>query len=226
MIGIKDLNERGYFTLPSLDKQKCDSIVKQLEKHTFKASHHDHTIKGLDYNSALHNTYNATDQRLIMQIPEINELSHDPKILAIVEEYLGGKPIQTQANCWWSVNHTKAEGPQKFHQDGTYDKFIKLFLYLNDVGMENGPHTYVPESLNRMVTPQNYRMSSRVKDDFIYENYSEIKYFTGEKGTMNLIDTSAYHKGLPVKKGHRLILQFEWTDNITNVVTGKSYTNL
>jgi len=58
MIGIKDLNESGYFTLPSLDKQKCDSIVKQLEKHTFKASHDDHTIKGLDYNSALHNTYN------------------------------------------------------------------------------------------------------------------------------------------------------------------------
>jgi len=202
---------KGYLILPPLDKKKCDSIVKQLESFEFTELKGYHKIKGFDFNAAHSNSYHIEDQKLIIQIPEVKELSNDPKILKIVKEYLGGKITQTQCNCWWSTDKFTVHERQKFHQDGTYEKFIKLFLYLNDVSMNNGPHTYVPGSRNNMITPDNYHVSQRVSEDFIKKNYSEIKYFTGKQGTMFLEDTGGWHKGLILEKGHRIILQLEWT---------------
>ena len=206
-----ELLERGYTMLPSLDKVKCDSIVEQLSKLTFQQWRGPHTVRGFDYDSACSNLYEIKNQKLVIAIPEVLEVSNNPNILALVEKYLGGKPIQTQADCWWSVHYNESEPTWLFHQDGTYKKFIKLFLYLNDITTKNGPHVYVPGSLNRMITPNKYHISQRIPDDFIKENYSEIKYFTGDKGTMMLVDTRGWHKGNPVEKGHRILIQLEWT---------------
>jgi len=219
-----DLLERGCLNLPSLSKQKCDNIVKQLEKLTFVARSCNHEIVGLDYESARSNVYDIKNQAGIASILEVDDLAKDTKILSIVREYLGCEPIQTQAACWWTVNYSEDEEArcaQMFHVDCTYDKFIKLFLYLNDITMENGPHVYVPGSINNMEHTPYTKKGGRVDDDYIKERYSEIKYMLGEKGTMNLVDTTGWHKGNPVVKGYRLLVQLEWTNNITDLITGK-----
>ncbi len=216
--------EKGYVTLPVLKKEKCDKIIEQLKKLQFRGRMSPDLRTGLDYDSPQSNIYEVTNQALIINIPEIKEISDDPKILEIVEGYFGAEPIQTQANCWWTVKHDSkllSKYAQMFHQDHTYKKFIKLFLYLNDVGIENGCHVYVPESVNKGVQPPRKRPSQRAPDDYIKENFKEIKYMIGEKGTMNLVDTRGWHKGNPVKEGHRLLIQLEWTDNITHLATGK-----
>jgi len=211
LLGIEELNENGCLTLPPLDKQKCDNILGELENITFQEFRRPHTIKGFDYNSAHSNLYETKNQRLVIAIPEVLEVSNNPDILALVEKYLGGSPIQTQANCWWSIHYDESEPTWLFHQDATFKKFIKLFLYLNDITLENGPHVYVPGSVNRMIIPEKYHVGERVLDDFIKKNYGEIKVFTGEKGTMMLVDTRGWHKGQPVEKGHRILIQLEWT---------------
>ena len=214
----------GYLTLPPLDKEKCDSIVKQLKTIPFRARNKSGIMIGLHYNAGESNIYEVMNQKIIFEIPEIQELSNDPNLLKIVEEHLGAKPIQTQANCWFSVKYSNKElsdSAQMFHQDHTYRNFVKLFLYLNDVTKENGCHVYVPNSVKKGVEPPKSRASLRVSDDYIKENYPEIKYIEGEKGTMTLVDTRGWHKGNPVKTGHRLLIQLEWTDNITHLATGK-----
>jgi len=184
------LKKNGYFVLPSLDNKKCDKIIESLEKLSFKAKKEPHEIRGLDYYLSISNIYEIINQKDIINIPEILELSKNPRILKIVSDYLGGDIIQTQSNCWFSTNYSyddiKICG-QEFHQDGTYEKFIKLFLYLNDVTLENGPHVYAVGSLNNLITPKEYHISQRVSDNFINQNYSKVKYFTGKKGSMNLI---------------------------------------
>jgi len=198
--------------------------VEQLKTIPFRARTNDGIITGLTYESASSNVYEAMDQKQIQNIPEVTELSKDPKILKVVEEFLQCKPIQTQAACWWMVNYSNNEldqCAQKFHQDLTYHRFVKLFLYLNDITMENGPHAYIPGSFQNMIKVQGNKIGQRVSDDFINEHYSEIKYFTGKKGTMNLVDTRGYHKGTPVVKGHRLLIQLEWADNPKDVITGE-----
>jgi len=164
------LYKRGYHKLPPLSRTKCDSIISQLEKITFRARTSTHEITGLDYASAGSNIYEAIDQRQIQDIPEVMKISKNPKILSVVKQFLECTPIQTQAACWWTVNYSKGQWEvcaQLFHQDLTYHRFVKLFLYLNDITMENGPHAYVPGSFHNMVTPQEHRMGQRVSDDFI-----------------------------------------------------------
>jgi len=111
-----------------------------------------------------------------------------------------------------------------FHQDHTYKKFVKLFLYLNDVTMDNGPHVYVPNSVGKGVQPPKSKLSQRVPDEFITEHFKEIVYLTGEQGTMTLVDTQGWHKGNPVKEGHRLLIQLEWANDITYLAKNKPLT--
>jgi len=216
------LLEKGWTAVPPLSKDKCDSIVEQIKDFTFKAWSDPHEVRGLDFGGAQHNIYKVMDHKLTMKIPEVKELMKDEGILALVAGYLEGEPIQTQANCWFSVPHNAVEPQQKFHQDYTFKKLIKLFLYLTDVTLKTGPLAYVPGSLKNMIHPKkNYGYSKRVEDKFINEHYSEIKYFTGEKGTMNLVDTRGWHRGTALEEGHRIIIQFEWTDDTTRISDGK-----
>ena len=224
----KELLERGCLNLPSISEQKCDNILKQLDKLPFQQWQDEHKITGFDFKLARSNIYEVKDHKLTMAIPEVKEIANDPNTMKLVSDYLGSEPIQTQCDAWWSVNHNKPEGGQQFHRDATYKKFIKLYLYLNDVTMENGPHVYVPGSVNNMIIPKGrkFKLSSRIDDKFIKDNYSEIVYITGKKGSLNLVDTTGWHKGLPLKKGHRILIQFEWATDTIDRVTGKQLTYL
>jgi len=217
----KQLMEQGYLKLEPFDENKCDSIVEQIGQMEFQSWHGYHTVQGYDFKAANSNIYQVKDHKVILAIPEVKEMCENIQMLKLVSQYLGGTPIQTQCNCWWTINHNEAEGGQKFHQDSTYSKFIKGYLYLNDVTMENGPHVYVPGSVHNMIHPEPYRAHQRVTDEFIEENYSDIIYLTGEKGSIHLVDTNGWHKGLPVISGHRLIIQLEWTLDTTDLKSGK-----
>lgn len=216
------LKEEGYLQLPPFPEDKCDSIVKQLQELTFKGRYSSHEIKGVNITDAKSNVYEVMNQQSIIGIPEVKELSAIPKILAIVKEYLDAEPIQTQAACWWTCNYSSVwrhycKCAQAWHRDATYDKFIKMFLYLNDVTMENGPHAYIPDSRERGTS------GKRLAEDFIDENYrnqgkSEV-FLTGKKGSLHLVDTTGLHRGMPVKTGYRLVVQLEWANDPTNLVT-------
>ena len=216
--------EKGYLKLPSLSSEKCDSIVEQLRDIPFKARTKNHIITGLHYDEAQSNIYEVVNQHEVLNITEVGEISKDPNILSIVREYLGAEPILTQTGCWWSgisKSSEQSKAAQLFHQDRTYKKFIKLFLYLNDVTRENGCHVYVPNSIKKGPEPAKSHLSQRVSDEYICENYSEILYLTGSKGAMTLVDTQGWHKGNPVTKGHRLLVQLEWSSDAIYLHTGK-----
>jgi hypothetical protein len=106
-------------------------------------------------------------KQVVEHVPEALELMADPTILHIVQEYLGCAPLNTQTNTWWStakgtyhnvrgtnvqIVHTEKEEDeneqqsQVFHQDFTWIKFIKIFVYMNDVDRKNGAHRYIPGS--------------------------------------------------------------------------------
>ncbi len=204
------MNE-GYRKLEPLSIEKCDSIVEQLKKIPFKAK-----TKCL---------FEVANQKLIKAIPEIDELTKDESILSIVRDYLGAEPILTQTSCWRSersISQVLSRNAQMFHQDRTYKKFIKLFLYLNDVSEENGCHVYVPNSIRKGPQPPKRQLSLRVSDEYIYENYSEIVYLTGKKGAMTLVDTQGWHKGNKIVKGNRLLVQLEWSSDAIYLHTGKT----
>ena len=227
------MKTKGYHILEStVPPHICDNILKEMNNHIFTSSFGKHKIKGMDFKNVESNTYHITNQQYIAEIPEIQNLLTESIILNVVQEYLGCCPVNTQTNCWWSVPNNKPvsksnskiilnkkkSAAQMFHQDFDHPKFVKLFLYLNDIESDNGPHTFVEGSSTKIHPnlPKEYQLGknpwNRLKDSFVKERYGDgkIKEFTGKKGTIIIEDTRGFHKGKELQNGHRSLIQFEF----------------
>lgn len=236
---IDDLNDKGLFDIKNTEIINKELILNGLYIYENKLS--DDYIENLL--SIFNNkTFNSPNQQKIyknhniylnipgtMWIEKQNEIINniyikniitDNFILNIVQDYLGCKPILSQVNFWIS-NKAPIDGTQKFHQDRDDIRFIKVFIYLNDVSLNNGAHYYVKGSLNDLKFPDSsYNVSHRIEDTFINNNYKEnVIAIQGKKGSIIFEDTSGFHKGSEVKEGYRFMLQLQY------VASTQYYTN-
>ena len=148
----------------------------------------------------------------LVTCPEILKIANDPGILRIVQEFLGAKPTISNINMWWSLSgKEKAKDAQLFHRDVDDIKFCKLFIYLTDVGPNDGPHTYVKGSSNsnRLTIIRRYE-DKEVTSVFGEEN---VMFFTRPKGSYFLVDTYGFHKGTLPMDNDRLLLQVQYSIN-------------
>ncbi|MEM6894843.1 MAG: phytanoyl-CoA dioxygenase family protein [Bacteroidota bacterium] len=161
----------------------------------------------------------------IVSIKKIMDIANDPKILSFVQKFLHGKPTISALRCWWSVKgNGTAEHTQLFHRDVDDYKFIKLFIYLTDVSLDNGPHVYVETS----AYDDRFKKIRRLSDTEIEDTYGKdkINYITGKKGEAFLVNTYGIHKGLLPKEGRRLMLQVRYSINeigVDNYTPIKAY---
>ena len=166
-------------------------------------------------------TYWLKDQNTAAQMPEFARIAFDPYILSVVSGYLGCTPIHVQTNLWFSFAgeqdyKTLSRNAQFFHQDKEFVKFIKVFIYLNDVTTENGPHCYIKGSHIDELNQHGIPYSTRLPDEQVLNIYGEdkLRIVEGKAGTIIFGDTVAAHKGLPLKKGSRLMLQLEYAASL------------
>jgi len=104
---------------------------------------------------------------------------------------------------------------ETWHTDNTHDFDFRLFIYLNDVGIDQGPFGYwnpvvfVPHKLNACETsgkpsglrgPRFFQHGDTLKP--INKSGSE-KMLTGQAGTTILFNNNIIHKGNYCKKGYR-----------------------
>jgi hypothetical protein len=148
----------------------------------------------------------------IIQAPWLLEVANSPRMLDIASAYLECKPTIGYMACWWS--YPTNIGPQqaeKCHRDVDDWRFVKLFLYLTDVGPDSGPHVYVRGSANdpRLVELRRFE-DQEVIDTFGTDN---ILTMTGEAGEGFFENTFGIHKGQPVEQGERLIFQVVYSLN-------------
>ena len=205
----KNLKKFGYQILDKkLDSETCDKIVKQLEHKEFKVDNFK--------NNQLRWMKNQDDILLSDTNSFISDLAFDPFFLEIAKRYLGTNPIFVQSSYWITeykssnTNEVKS-ATQNFHQDYDDINFLKIFIYLTDVDENTGPHRYIKSSLKNMITPENYKPSGRLTDDFIKSNYeNDVVHIIGKKGTILLENTHGFHSGSELKEGKRHILQFQY----------------
>ena len=166
-------------------------------------------------------TFWAKDLNELCQKEYFQKLAFDPYILSTVAKYLGCCPIHVQTNLWFSFptfqeSNNLSSNAQLFHQDKEFVKFIKVFIYLSDVGDDNGPHCYIESSHIDEAHTFGVAFSSRIPDNEITQYYdaNRIKKLIGPAGTIAFGDTSCVHKGLPVKTGYRAMLQLEYASSL------------
>lgn len=150
------------------------------------------------------------DAEDILAAPYLLDIANDPRILDVVGRFLGCKPTIGYLSTWWS--YPTPLGPQQaenYHRDVDDWRFVKLFIYITDVGPENGPHKYVVQTSSQPDLTEIRRFT----DEEVAQTYGEgnIRTMTSKAGEGFLEDTYGIHKGQPVAKGTRLLFQVVYT---------------
>ena len=154
-------------------------------------------------------------------IPEVQELMSDPSLIAVAQNYLKSKPIFSAVNLAWSVARNSGpdkQAAQEYHWDMERIRWLRFFIYLTDVGPDNGPHCFVKGSHRTGAIPQELLKLGYVRhsDETISQVYGAdaVLEFTGRRGTIIAEDSRGFHKGKMLTKGDRLLLAFELSNTL------------
>lgn len=132
-----------------------------------------------------------------------------------IKEYLGKSANLYGVNVSWAHPvDGKWTSSQLFHRDWRDDNTIKVFTYLTDVDVDQGPFMFIDannsSTINKKLNYHNDR-SHRVSDDVIYGIYDKPIVVTGKAGTTILVDTCAcFHCGGRVVDGSRLMSSMQF----------------
>jgi hypothetical protein len=215
------LKNEGYvFFENKLDKEIVDRLYNfALKTKSYTPPKYDN---GLIYDpkNPVSEIYRFDNSDLVNNT-DVQNLIMDPVLINIARDYLGSEPVFDMPNMWWStsfLDKASSEAAQLYHFDMDRIKWLKIFIYLNDVNDENGPHSYIRGSHVAGGKPNHLlkRGYARIPDEDLHKYYKEedFKKISGEAGTMFAGDTKCWHKGLKPRNGDRLVLEFEYASSM------------
>ncbi|MDX2142400.1 MAG: hypothetical protein SFV19_03505 [Rhodospirillaceae bacterium] len=159
----------------------------------------------------------------VVAAPHALGLAMRPKLLSIVAEFLGAAPTLLQLGAWRSIPTPPQNFPPHiFHRDKDDFRACKLFLYLADVGPENGPHVFVKRShdpalvkdylTTNGMTPDLvkplFQGDGRQHNDVIPRIFGPlVTEVYGKAGTAFLACTFGYHRGKMPTQNNRLVME-------------------
>lgn len=158
--------------------------------------------------------------------PNIQSLLKDHSILAVAQEYLQTVPKADIIGFWWSTPFSKkpqVNSAQMFHFDMDRFKWIKFFIFLTDVTLENGPHVFIKHSHQTGKIPREILNAgySRISDEEVFKYFpkEDVQTFTIPKGTIVAEDTRGLHKGTNLLKDERLVLELQFSNSLFGAFT-------
>lgn len=150
-------------------------------------------------------------------IPHLWELANDPKILSVIEDRFGAKPIISALMVWWKFPGFDPEAnsdlrsfakPEEFHRDVDDWAEIKLFIYLTDVDEGAGPHGFIKSS-HKWLLPPRSRVSDLNNSDFPMKD--NLVKLTGKAGMAWLGNSYVLHRGMITTTKPRLMVSVIYT---------------
>ena len=155
-------------------------------------------------------------------VPLTSKFYEDEMIETIAKSYVGENIQSYQRMIEIRIGDNKESSADKCHFDDWKHRF-KAFLYLSEVDEDNAPFRYLLGSHNsnlwrgeRFWKEYDYFLNGRKgsyghytdsqKEKLISKYGFEEKVFTGQAGSLILVDTKGLHSGTPLKNGRRLVL--------------------
>lgn len=170
----------------------------------------------LGRNTALH-CISLGPKELVSRYPALVRFGLEERILDIVEGYLGLAPAFTALSLRKDVGGDHQVGTRFWHLDTEDVKVIRMMVYLNDVGLDDGPFEFIPRPDTEAVTELRERAfrsaGDPIFDDEMRRHIPESKWkpITGPAGTVLLADNAlCYHHG-KVHDSERIVLIFTYT---------------
>lgn len=234
-LALAQLNSEGYYVFKQrLPAELCERLLAYALSSPCKMRPTDGDALGSPIKAKYHrDTPQAVryefDPIDLLKNDDIQKILADTSFAAIAQEYLGSRPIIDIVALWWHTCFSKqpdAEAAQYFHFDMDRPKWLKYFIYLTDVGPENGPHTFIAKShrsggIPSVLLDKGY---ARLTDEEVERCYDARDFveFSAPRGTIIAEDTRGLHKGKHVGSGDRLVMQVEFT----NCMFGATYSKL
>lgn len=220
---VNTIKEEGYCIfeekLPTWMSDEIEQYVSKANANTWIDGKH--TKQVFDPANPKAQVYKYEESELL-SLKAVQTLISCPFFQAISAEYINATPILCSVNSWYSSKNKHAEddhGGQLFHFDMSRAKWLNFFVYLNDVGTEDGPHCYVRKShlfQNKKAKKLLKRGYARISDEEIAMAYGKdnIVELTGPKCTIMAVDTIGFHRGKVPQNQHRLIFEMIYASSL------------
>lgn len=140
----------------------------------------------------------------IQNTPEFSQ-ELDDFIKEIVYSLFDENSWKYRVNAYINNNITET---RCFHRDSYKDDY-KIFIYLTDVAIENGPYTYVLGSHRSVYHKLNtiFRFSRKTATDSPIVKKTMVHSFVGDEYTVVVSNQKGIHRGLPqFGEGNRILL--------------------
>jgi hypothetical protein len=221
---VQEIRTQGFSILPwRLSESQVNTLTQHLSQPIMTLSSDDTSVNGkrahVSFEHPRAEKY-AIDTSDVLTTPLAVQLMLDRGVLQVAQEYLGSIPQIDIATAWFSfpMQRASSEAAQMFHFDLDRSRWLKVFYFLTDVTPMTGAHVFLPGTHQDGAIPLNLRKQgySRMSDESVRASLPDQPWETigGERGTILLEDTRGIHKGLPVLEGHRLVLQFQYSQNL------------
>lgn len=219
-VNAQDINQYGFTFLGNLNGSLCSRL------DLFYNS----LVKFEDISPQFHHKSNSsTSTRTgrcfvrsadLIANSDIMDIVHSPQILAACHSFFGIQFMLYQVNGWSSffvaekdpykinlINDRNARYP---HIDFACLKFLKLFVFLDPVTLDDGPFHYWPGSNHHKCR---YTSDGRYSYESINSIFGPPSIFASpEPGSVFLLDSSNYHCDgiVATPTGYRRTIQFEY----------------
>lgn len=226
---VERLNEQGYYVFEQrLSDELSERLLNfALSQRCTVRTKDGHRLDGSPKHVDRYNRENPEGVRYdfsaqdVIDNPDVQQLMADSSIIAVAQQYLRCKPIIDVMSMWWHTAYSKVpdkEAAQWWHFDMDRIKWLKFFIYLTDVGPDNGPHSFVAGSHRTGGISASLRLKgyTRLTDEEVEACYPKERFieFTAPRGTIIAEDTRGLHKGKLVCQGDRLLLQLQFSNSL------------
>jgi hypothetical protein len=220
----QNIRDRGIVTGPAYSylTEEGRAALKQAAASVIERTQSD------EVQTVLRNGRQANDEKdyLIRVVPwdllhpadsPLLKVALDRMLLEIVATYLGMWPRLHAVGAWLNfATDQDAKEAQLWHRDPEDMKMIKVFIYLDDVGPENGPFCYIPKThpfSPGAGTIPIHRDKKRILDSEMLGVIPKDCWIacTGPANTMIIADTVGYHRGGKPTSGTRVLITFTYT---------------
>ena len=209
---INDLNSNGIATVPFGELFPIGEFSKLLD-WVYK---NEGNLKQKNKKKYLYSYYGTEDKDKPIDLDNpFVQFYLSEKLLQVVISYLGYIPqlYEIYIEKTVPVGGASPTHSQNWHRDPEEKKTLKIFLYLNDVGIDSGPFTYIlrsqPTAKSKLAKlfPQKLPHGSYPDSTSINESVNVGSYYvaTAEKATLIFCDTAGIHRGGHAIKYERIM---------------------
>jgi hypothetical protein len=214
------IEKHGHYKIENfLNIDQIDAINKRVDE-ILENANHPYNQNKISENEARHTKPFIQCLQPLVSAPEIHPFVFNDLIIDIAGAYMDCYPAFGTCNLRRSyVNDLPETGTQTYHVDPNSPRFLKFFIYLNDVDEDGGPFCYIEGThqrkfwLNGQSFNQTYNWPTDIINQ-IHEGQHEVKYLTAKKGDLLMADTNGWHRGTKPFSQNRTMLTLDYVCHV------------